>query len=719
MAERPALQALAERAGILSEYVDIGGTKRFTTDETRVALLAAMGLDAASEESARWALRDWERRSSERILQPILIRRHDARGGRVRVRPPLRLRGGPLEYRLELHEENGAIHRTHGRRHFRPGSDRLSIELPARADPGYHNVHVWLRSATGDAEAQAPFIVFPRRCLTAGEVGGSRALYGVWTHLYAVRSGRNWGIGDLTDLEWLLEWAHEIGAAFVGINPLHALSNTGAGVSPYSPVSRLFRNVIYVDIERIPELAESPEALRRLESRVYREALAGLRAAERVDYEAVAALKLPILDLLYRTFRDRHRDRGDERGEAYAAYLSRKGRPLTDFATFLALARRFREKGVHDWRSWPPAYRHPSGAEVERFRRDNFEEVDRHCYLQFELDRQVAAVSDRARSLGLPIGLYGDLAIGTAADASDTWMFPELFVDGATLGAPPDDYSEIGQKWGLPPLDPRRLLGDGCRYWIALLRNNLEHAGALRIDHVMGLFRQWWVPSGRPATEGAYIRFPHKPLLAILALESRRQGALIIGEDLGTVPRGLPAQLARWGILSYRVLYFERDRRGAFRPARRYSKRALVTVNTHDHPPLAAVWEGRDIELAQELGLIEDERELIRRRRAREEELQALLRRLVREGCLDTVAGPHSYAEICRAVHAFLSKTPSPLLGVRIGDLLGEVEPLNVPGVGHDHYRNWSQRLSSDLEGLRDDPVVARGLSGVADRRTD
>jgi len=719
VAERPALYSLAKAAGILPEYVDIGGTRRFTSDRTRELLLAALGIDASTEEAAVRALGEWQRQSEAQVLDPVLVHREGgASECRLRARLPQKLRGSAIEYRLELLGENGEAHVAEGQTRAKGGRSHIGMDLPLTPAPGYHRVRLHLRGSAGEFDAEAPLIIAPERCLTIEEVTGSRKLFGIWTHLYAVRSARNWGVGDVTDLEWLLGWAREIGAAFVGINPLHALRNSGASISPYSPVSRLYRNILYLDITRIPELAQDAEARSRLESRVYREALSGLRAGERVDYEAVMALKVPVLDSLYRTFKELYRDGGGERGRAYSEYLSRQGKTLTDFATYLALANRYREQGSHDWRAWPPAHRHPDGPEVERFRRDNFEEIDRYRYLQFELDRQLAAASAGAARHGLPLGIYGDLAIGTAVDACDTWMFPDLFVDGARLGAPPDDYAAEGQEWGLPPVDPRSLRRDGYRYWIDLLRNNLEHVGALRIDHMMGLFRQWWVPAGEPATEGAYMRVPSKELLAILALESRRRRVVIIGEDLGTVPRGFQSLLARWGILSYRVLYFERAANGAFKPARRYSKRALVTVNTHDHPPLAGILEGRDIELSQELGQIDAE-DLVERRDERNREIGALLRRLAKEGCLEEASAPHSYGRICAAVHSFLSKTPAPLLGVRLGDLLGEVDPLNIPGLGVDEYPNWSQRLSSDLEGLGDDPVVAEGLSGVTSRKVD
>ncbi|KPK83037.1 MAG: hypothetical protein AMS25_01330 [Gemmatimonas sp. SM23_52] len=719
MAKTSALLALAVRAGILPEYVDIFGQRRPTSNDTRVALLAAMGIDASSEAAAARTLADLEQRDAERLIEPVYIRRErDSRGARLQVRVPKDASRVRVEYQLELREENGHTHLLEGEIKRRSASQVVTLRLPAGLETGYHRIQLRLRDASDEERrAESWLIVCPRSCLTTKELIGDRRLFGLWTHLYAIRSERDWGAGDLTDLGELIEWAGAIGSAFVGINPLHALRNSGGDISPYSPLSRLFRNIFYLDVMAVPELAESHEARQLVESDRYHKALAELRTAARVDYERVMALKRPVLEVLHRTFAARYRDRDNERGRDYARFLADKGDALIDFATFCALEAHFGAQGRREPHDWPADYRDLRSERVAEFRREHLESVDLHCYLQFELDRQLAAAAQRAAAT-LPIGIYGDLAIGTAANGCDPWAFPKLFLDGAHLGAPPDDYSAVGQDWGLPPLDPNQLRQDGYRYWILLLRNNLEHMGALRIDHVMGLFRQYWVPAGRPASEGAYVRYPAQDLLGILALESHRQRALIIGEDLGTVPRGFPALLARWGILSSRVLYFERDRHGEFRPSRRYSKRALVTVNTHDHPPLAALWEGRDLKLARRIGIIESDQRLAAAREERVTERHALLRRLAAEGCLSSATAPASYAELSAAVHAFLSRTRAPLLGASLDDLAGEIDPLNIPGVGLDRYPNWSRRLSVNLEDLQQDPGVATALVGVATRRT-
>ncbi len=710
------LRALADQLGILPEYTDISGVVRATSDDTRIALLAAMGIDASNEAAARQALAGLTEESAASVLAPVTVHPLRKRAGlRLKLSVPPQLRGQKADYRLTLREEGGDEHAVSGAVRLPRRRRTASLPLPSVPGHGYHQAVLELKAGVEELTAEQSVIVCPSSCVTTSEALQDRRLFGIWTHLYSVRRSDDWGVGDLTALARLSEWSCSVGAAFVGLNPLHALRNSGYDVSPYSPVSRLFYNDVYIDIAAVPEFAECVEARSRVDSPEYRSTLARLRSAEFVDYDAVMALKRPVLGLLHHTFLERHRDSGDERGYAYTRFVARRGTPLEDYATFLCLSQHLGAPGERDWRNWPAEYRDPRSAAVAEFRRSHRAEIDLQLWIQFELDRQLAAAS--ASASRLPIGLYGDLAIGSSADGSDAWAFPGLFLSGAHLGAPADDYSIVGQDWGLPPVDPRCLRKDRYRYWILLLRFGLRHMGALRIDHVMGLFRQFWVPAGRPATEGAYVRYPAEDLLSILALESHRHRALIIGEDLGTVPHALPSVLARWGILSSRVLYFQKDCRGSFRPSRTYSRRALVTANTHDQPPLAGYWSGHDIELRRKAGELASEEQVAAARAARARERSALIARLTAERCLDTRRAPEAYPELCAAVHAFLSRTPAPLVGVRLDDLMGETEPVNLPGIGMDRHRNWSRRLDHSLEQLTGDPRVRLALAGVADRR--
>jgi 4-alpha-glucanotransferase len=718
MVERPRLRALADRAGILPSYFDLRGVQRLTSDATREALLAALGLDASSERGAAGALAELERSDRERLLAPVQVSRTDERAPGVRVRLPEDI-AAPATWRLELESERGATWQAEGPLVRGGSGSEVSLALPGRPGPGYHRLRLTLASGDRVWEAEQLLVLTPGACLAPGRRLGGRRVFGICANLYTLRSRRNWGAGDLTDLRELVRWSGEVGAAFVGINPLHTLRNRGWEVSPYNPVSRLFRNALYLDVEEVPELAECDEARGRLASRPFREALARLRQADLVQYEALTALKRPLCAALHRTFAHHHRGRDTTRGRSYAAFLAREGEVLENFATFLTLEERFAGAlpGGGGWRTWPAPYRDPRSPEVVAFRRANLERVDFHRWLQFELDRQLAEAAALARRGGLALGLYNDLALGTAPGGSDPWAFPGLFLEGVGVGAPPDDFSRTGQDWGLPPLHPRRMAADGYRYWIRLLRAAFAHAGVLRVDHVMGLFRQFWIPAGRPGTEGAYVRYPGEDLLGILALESRRHDALVVGEDLGTVPEGLRPVLRRRGLLSSRVLYFEQDRPGFFRASSRYPRRSLVTANTHDLPPLAGYWEGRDLALRREAGQIVDDdalREALSRRR---HERQGLLRRLAREGLLPHGEEAPERAELCAAVNAFLCQTPGALAGIALDDLAGETEPVNLPGVGMDRYASWSRRMRLSLEELPSSAQVARALAGTRGRR--
>jgi 4-alpha-glucanotransferase len=717
--------------GILSEYVSQDRADvRFTSDDTRVALLAALGIDASSAAAAGVALQALDAEEAGELIAPAHVVTEGRPGARhLTFRLPEAWRQVPVDWSLEVREENGELHQASGR--VRPQSARnvrhgppvhhLRLPLPLELPLGYHTARVRVCGAQSEREGEQRLIVTPRSCPAPAERLGRRRAFGIIANLYTVRSARNWGAGDFTDLRHLATWSAEVGAEFVGVNPLHALRNRGTAISPYSPVSRLFRNVLYLDVEAVPELAECAEAREMLASTAVQRELQVLRASERVEYERVMALKRPLLELLHRTFVREHAAGGDARGNAYARYLERQGEALIAFATFLALDAHFGARAAaagtgaatrdSDWHDWPAPYRDPRSREVAAFRESHRAEVDFHCWLQFELDRQLGAAAAAGERAGLAVGLYQDLAIGTSGDGSDSWAFPGLFVRGASIGAPPDDLAPQGQNWALPPVDPRRLRRDGYRYWTLLLRTALGHAGAVRIDHVMGLFRQFWIPEGRPGSAGAYVRFPAGDLLGILALESGRHRALVVGEDLGTVPPEVPRALRRWNILSSRVLYFERTRRGGFRRAASFEPLALATANTHDLVPLAGFWAGRDIALRRALGLIasDEAAEVAYAERARTR--SALLRRLVADRALPAGgAGGRDVALLPGAVHAFLCKTPAVLVGLSLDDLVGETDPVNLPGVEPAVYPSWTRRLRVPLEALPDDPAVAGAL---------
>ncbi|HEX8831029.1 MAG TPA: 4-alpha-glucanotransferase, partial [Longimicrobium sp.] len=680
MKNSDSLHRLADAAGIVPSYVDQTGTEtRTTSDETRVALLRAMGVDASAPDAA---LDEWEGRDRARLIAPVrVVRRDDPEAASVSVRVPEGTR-----WVAELVPEEGEPSRVEG-------EGPLPVTLPVVPPLGYHT----LRVAAGSAKGEQSLIVVPEMCPSVREVAGQDRVFGVIANLYTVRSGTNWGIGDIGDLGRLVEWTAEVGGAFVGVNPLHALRNRGTDISPYSPVSRVFRNAIYIEVPAVPGFADSREVRRIVESEEWRRELEALRASEEVRYEEVMAAKRRVLEVLYREHSG---------GAEYRRYLEAQGEALAHFATFEALADRL---GSGDWRTWPEGFRDPRSESVAEFARAHAEEIGFHQWLQYALDRQLEEAAARGERAGLAMGLYQDLAIGTSPAGADVWANPHLFVTGASIGAPPDEYSAEGQNWGLPPLDPRALREDAYRYWVRLVRASMRHAGALRIDHAIGLFRQFWIPEGAAGKDGAYVRFPVEDLLGILALEARRHGALVVGEDLGTVPPEVPPVLRRWGVLSSRVFYFEREG-DEFRPAAEYEPMSLATANTHDMATLAGFWRGRDIEVKREVGVIPSDQAAEEQRQAREHERQAILERLASEGVLPSAEEPESGAALRGAVHEFLSRTPAALVGVSLDDLLGEAEPVNVPGVPPSEFSAWTRKLAVGIEELARDPRVRAAL---------
>jgi 4-alpha-glucanotransferase len=695
--KRSALYQLAERAGIQTSFVDSAGNEtRRTPDDTIVALLAAMGFPASTDMEARATLESLDGQREHASLPPasIVIRREGA---------PLELQaslphtsGHAAQWTLEITEENGPHHERHGSA-YPDGHSQLTIALPD-LPLGYHRVEMRVgEQSTGERL----LIVAPPRCYDADEVLTGERAWGVTANLYAVRSARNWGIGDCTDLRRLLEWSGSLGGAFVGVNPLHALRNRGWDISPYSPLSRVYRNVLYIDVEAVPELGSSVEATERLRSVSFRADLARAREGDRVDYELVMALKRPFLEMLHRLFLEHHLGVDDARGQAFATYLHDEGETLNDFATFCALEEVLSAKlgkQLFDWREWPEEYRDARGPAVQQFRAEHAERIDFHRWLQFELDRQLGEVAEAARHAQMAIGLYQDLAIGSSPTGSEPWAMPDLFARGVSIGAPPDPLGPLGQNWGLPPVDPNRLAAQGYRYWTHLVRAAFAHSGALRIDHVMGLFRQFWIPDGRSGADGTYVQYPAEHLLAILALESVRAKALVVGEDLGTVPPEVPPALERWGILSSKVLYFERDTNGAFLPTARYPRSALATANTHDLATLRGFWEGRDIEIRRSVGIIGSDDHAAEELRRRDADRALLLDRLTSEGF---TFRPHPDRDAIRsAVHSFLRRTPCWLVGLSLDDIGDERDAVNVPGTTQGMYPNWSRRMDTGLDEL-------------------
>ncbi|MCC7410902.1 MAG: malto-oligosyltrehalose synthase [Gammaproteobacteria bacterium] len=710
------LDRLCAACGIDPRWTDIWGATHAVGDGARRALLGAMGVAAANDTEVERSLAEREQRDWHRPLPPVQV----LHGTREGFSVPLVLGAGdttwPLRYTLT--REDGVRHTGELARDMlelldaRTVADapfeRYDLTLPLSLPPGYHQLA--LTSAAGPL-AQMSLIVAPPQCYTPPAIAGDGRVWGTAAQLYAVRSQRGWGIGDFSDLRALLDTVAAGGGDVVALNPLHAMFPPHPErASPYSPSSRLFLNVLYIDVEAVPEFACSDAAAELLRESAFQHRLRALRDADAVDYAGVAAIKLPVLERLYATFRERELARQSARAAAFRDFQRAGGERLHHHALYETLQARFSaaDPQVWGWQVWPPAYRSPRAPAVTAYAAAHAEHIEFHVYLQWLADEQLGACGRRSFELGLGIGLYADLAVSIDRAGAEVWANQQLYAAGASIGAPPDDFNLRGQDWGLPPLVPEALREAAYEPFIATLRANMRHAGALRIDHVMALMRLYWIPPGATPAEGGYVHYPFADLLGILALESQRNQCLVIGEDLGTVPDEVRAALAPLGVLSYRLLYFEKDADGGFRAPDSYPRQALVAVSTHDLPTLAGFWAGTDLEERNALGLFPTsglrEQQIIQRGEDRARLLFALEReQLLPEGAgPDPAAVPAMTTALAAAVHAYLARTPARIMLMQLEDVLGQDIQVNLPGTT-DERPNWRRRLPLALEALNDD----------------
>ncbi|HEX7477479.1 MAG TPA: glycogen debranching protein GlgX [Polyangiales bacterium] len=715
---RSALRSLAEACGIVPSYLAYDGSQRAVDDDTRVLLLAAMGLPAQTEARAREQLQRVLAERTPEGIEPVRVlpAGSDALAElRVRVSAARERR---VDYRLELTREDGSRASSEGSLHVVGALLRIPL-LPALAPLacGYHRLRCQLQGALA-LDATQDLIVTPRSGFRASQALGESRAFGVISHFYALHNERGFGVGDLADLNHVVRLAADGGADFVGMQPLHAVDNSAAIVSPYYPLSRIYRNPIYLDVASVPELASCKSAQALLRDKAFAHALEQLRGKPRLDYAASWAAKRTLLLLLHREFVEQHQGKGSARAQQYAAFVAEHGQALQDFATFCALGER--AGGVRspcvDFHRLPVELRDARGAAVAQARAELASELSLHCYLQFELDRQLGATQDAARAAGMRLGLYGDLAVGNAAGSSDVWSMPQLFASGVSLGAPADAYSADGQSWGLLPLVPSALRADRYRYFSALCRQAMRHHGMLRIDHVMGLLRQFWVPDGALATQGAYVRFPFEDLVGILALESERARTVIIGEDLGLVPDGLRERMHELGMLRSQVMYFEREHDGRFVAPEHYAPDALASVNTHDLPPVAGYWQAGDLTQIRELGGFSEPRSFEAALMQRQEAKRRLIELLVQQGLLSQ-GEEQSLPALVAAVYRLLARSQATLVGVCLDDLCLESEALNTPGFAVPHAPSWARRSHLGSERLAVDPSVQAILAACGEGR--
>ena len=591
----PTLHQLAEAYGIATEFWDWQGRHIRVSAETIRAVLAALGVDASTPAAAAAAVAEQEIAPWRRLLPPVIT----CRSGWTPAIHVHVTHGDPVEIWIDL--ETGTT--RHGLRQLenwtppREVDGRLvgeaSFEIPGDLPLGYHTV----RARSGGVEAAATLIVTPS-WLGFPERMGDRRTWGLATQLYSVRSRRSWGIGDLADLADLAAWsAAEHQAGFVLINPLHAAEPVPPmEPSPYLPTSRRFTNPVYLRVELVPEYAYLDPAARDRVEQLRTNVQATLRGVDRIDRDTVWTAKRAALHLVH----DVPRTGG--RQAAYRAYMSREGEGLTDFATWCALAE------VHgpDRRSWPAELTHPRSPAVEAFRADHADEVDFHRWLQWVLDEQLAGTQAATERAGMLLGVMHDLAVGVHPNGADSWLLQDVFAHGITVGAPPDTFNQAGQDWTQPPWRPDRLAESAYRPIRDVLSTVLRHSGGIRIDHIIGLFRLWWIPEGMPPAAGTYVRYDHEAMIGVLALEAHRAQAVVVGEDLGTVEPWVRDYLRERGILGTSILWFEFEWHAGGAPLRPewWREYCLASVTTHDLPPTAGYLAGDHVRLRDSLGLL-------------------------------------------------------------------------------------------------------------------
>ena len=699
-----ALGELADFCGIEPGYHDIWGVWREASAQTVRALLTAMGVNLDQPGGAEQALEDLVRAQWNTTIPDTVVLRLSALAQGIALKVPVNPGTGSIDWRIV--EEDGTAHdgnaaacalRVAEEREI-GGTRRRAVRLPLPALPiGYHRIEILCE---GSGLARATLIVAPERCFQPEAAARGARFWGVVLQLYGLRSERNWGIGDFGDLaEAGTQWAAR-GAAFVGVNPLHALYLAIPDhASPYSPSSRLFLNPLYLAIEAIEEYADCEAARDLVASRSFTETTTNLRSLDMVDYDRVAAAKTPVLELLYEHFRQNDGGRHEGRGRGFENFCREGGEPLRRFALYEALHEHFRRQDINvgSWQQWPEPYRDPQSPEAGQFAEEHAARMGFFLFLQWQAASQLAAAHAACRHGG--IGLYLDLAVSVDRGGADAWSRQDLYAQGVSIGAPPDDFNTNGQDWGLPPCNPQAMKRTGYVMFIETLRANMASAGALRIDHVMGLARLFWIPGQGGAGEGAYVRYPLQDLLAIVALESERQACMVVGEDLGTVPVQLRHALREWGVLSYRLLMFERDSSGRFNSRPDFPAHSMVAFSTHDLPTFAGYWKAHDGAMRRAL-------------------VDALRKSGTLPSGVDASADlvPDALAKVCHAVHLYLGRSAALMLAVQLDDVTGATEQANLPGTP-DCAPNWRRKLPLTLEEMRSDPRLQRLCGELGEAR--
>ncbi len=705
------IQQLGELRGIASTYVDARGDDTAVSEQSKATILEAMGYAINESDKLKAQL---EETIADQLapLPPVVVLRENE-PLTLTLNVPIEDANQELSWQVKPEKGRavkGKLTPVDGELVgvYQEGEIEIQtykVTLDAKLPLGYHDLTL-LEKGVSEPLAESRLILAPQACYKQDSLHTGEKGWGGAVQLYCVRSERNWGIGDFTDLLYVTEKLAEGGADFIGLNPIHSLYPASPeSASPYSPSSREWLNVIYIDVTAIKEYAKATKAREMVESNGFQANLAGLRHKENVDYTGVTQAKLPALRAVFDFFEEKGTK---TRQNQFEKFIKNGGDSLLQQATYDALhaAKMAEDSNNWGWPVWEEDLQDFSSAAVAKWSKKKKSKADIRFYawLQFVAAEQVAAVQKLAEEKGMEIGLYRDLAVGVSEGSTEIWAKKDLYAPGVSVGAPPDILGPQGQNWGLPPMDPKKLAEAKYQPMVDLFRSNMESCGALRIDHAMALLRLWWIARGAHASEGAYVYYPVQDLLGILALESHRAKCLVIGEDLGTVPEGMDVILKSNGVHSYRIALFEQAEDGGFISPAHYPEQAMAALTTHDMPTLRGFWHCDDLALGKELGLYRDEEQLQQLYADRHDAKQQLLDSLHGHGSL-----PHDMSRdvnwlgmeraLNYGMQVHLARGASALLCLQLEDWLEMDKPVNVPGTS-DEYPNWRRKLSANVEDM-------------------
>jgi 4-alpha-glucanotransferase len=703
MKDDQVLKQVAEMVGLADSYVSAWGEEAQVENETLRRLLSALGYDTKNDDAL---MESALKRQRPDVLAPVKVVRN---GEPMHITLHLGVSARASDFSWKLTTEQGVVMEGWLQSQLisddRENGGPLVFALPDDLAWGYHKLEVFRKRRKSPFEMT--LIVTPSSCYKQQALLDDKKLWGTSVQLYSVRTNHNWGIGDFGDLKQLVADIAARGGDFVGLNPIHSLFPANPeGASPYSPSSRRWLNLMYIDVSSVSEFAQCDAAQQLVGSAEFQQRLVEARNTNWVNYSEVSCLKMAVLPLLFDTFSDRHLDNNTERAKQFLQFVEEGGDSLLHQAAFDALHADLKKKDDNTW-GWPvfpEEYRHFDNTAVKNYIKDNAKQVKLYMYLQWLADTQLAEVNELAEEKGMAMGLYRDLAVGVCDSGAETWADHGALCQDVSVGAPPDILGPLGQNWGLPPLNPEALQETAYEPYIQLLRANMRNCGALRIDHVLGLLRLWWIPKGELATQGAYMYYPVDDMMAILALESHRFQCTVIGEDLGTVPDEIIGKLSTAGIHSYKVFFFETAEDGGYYSPSHYPSQSMAALCTHDMPTLRGFWHCDDLKMGEELGLYPNKEQLAGLFASRAESKQKILDSLDWHGYLpEGVGHDASYVpmdlRLSEGMQMHLAASSSALLSLQLEDWLEMDKPVNIPGTV-DEYPNWRRKLSTTLDDL-------------------